>query len=138
MSLFDVVAALLAIAGAIAFLNYRFAKLPSTVAMLASGLLGALAILAIDRVSPQAEVHGESLLNDGVGMVVFTALLGMAAAPGSVSGAAVALLFAREVRGGVVHVSVPLACVAAGRDSPLQCCGVAASSLPAHIQVDVA
>jgi CPA1 family monovalent cation:H+ antiporter len=266
MGLFDVAAALLCIAAATAFLNYRFTKLPSAVAMLAGGLVGAAAVLAADALWPQAELHlrvarlledvdfssllmngmlgfllfagsltvdvvhlrenlgpvltlatagvlistaivgggtwllfqagpaplpftwclvfgalisptdpvavlaimetlkvpkaleihvtAESLLNDGVGVVVFTALLGMATAPGSVSAATVALLLAREAVGGLLlgiaggvliyqamkrvdephvevqlsvamvialialaahlHVSAPLACVAAG------------------------
>src|SRR5258708_29458112 len=214
MSLFEIAAVLFAIAAAIAFLNYRFAKLPSAVAMLAGGLLGAMAVLAVDRLWPHAgvatrvvglladvdfsallmngmlgfllfagsvtvdmqrlreslgpvltlasagvllstaivaggtwclftvagvpvpfgyclvfgalisptdpvavlaimeELHvpkaleinvtAESLLNDGIGVVVFTALLGLAAAPGSVSAPAVALLFLREVIGGAL------------------------------------
>jgi len=266
MSLFEMAAVLFAIAAAIAYLNYRFARLPSAVAMLVGGLVSAMAILAVDRLWPHAgvgtrvvglladvdfssllmngmlgfllfagsltvdvhrlrenlgpvltlasagvllstaivgggtwclfavagvpvpfgyclvfgalisptdpvavlaimeELHvpkaleinvtGESLLNDGIGVVVFTALLELAAAPGSVSAPAVALLFAREVIGGVLlgmaggflvyqamkrvdepnvevqlsvamvvaliaaaarlHVSAPLACVAAG------------------------
>jgi CPA1 family monovalent cation:H+ antiporter len=48
----------------------------------------------------QINFTGESLLNDGVGVVVFTVVLAVATAPGSVSLASVSLLFAREVVGG--------------------------------------
>ncbi|HLX08158.1 MAG TPA: sodium:proton antiporter, partial [Thermoanaerobaculia bacterium] len=43
---------------------------------------------------------GESLVNDGVGVVVFTVLLAVATAPGSVSPTSVSLLLAREALGG--------------------------------------
>jgi CPA1 family monovalent cation:H+ antiporter len=62
------------------------------------------ALMAHVRVPPAVEIYftGESLLNDSVGIVVFTALLALAAAPGSLSPAAVGLLFAREVAGGAL------------------------------------
>jgi CPA1 family monovalent cation:H+ antiporter len=47
----------------------------------------------------QINFTGESLLNDGVGVVVFTVLLAVATA-GTVSATQVAMLFAREVLGG--------------------------------------
>src|SRR5258707_3098083 len=56
MSLFEMAAVLFAIAAAIAYLNYRFARLPSAVAMLVGGLLSAMAILAADRLWPHAAV----------------------------------------------------------------------------------
>jgi monovalent cation:H+ antiporter, CPA1 family len=43
---------------------------------------------------------GESLVNDGVGVVVFTVLLAVATAPGSVSPASVSLLLVQEALGG--------------------------------------
>jgi CPA1 family monovalent cation:H+ antiporter len=45
---------------------------------------------------------GESLVNDGVGVVVFTVLLAVATAPGSVSPASVSLLLAQEALGGAL------------------------------------
>lgn len=60
-----------------------------------------LALLNDLKVPRRLQIHftGESLLNDGVGVVVYTILLAIAAA-GNVSAAAVTLLFAREVVGG--------------------------------------
>ncbi len=45
---------------------------------------------------------GESLVNDGVGVVVFTVLLAIATAPGSVSTTSVSLLLVREALGGAL------------------------------------
>jgi CPA1 family monovalent cation:H+ antiporter len=61
-----------------------------------------LALLDQMHVPKTLQVHftGESLLNDGVGVVVFTALLAVATA-GSVSVPAVAAIFGREVIGGL-------------------------------------
>ncbi len=47
---------LLGVVAALAFLNYRFAKLPPAIAMLVAGLLGGLAIVACDRVWPQLAI----------------------------------------------------------------------------------
>src|SRR5260370_17159252 len=56
MSLFETAAVLFAIAAAIAYLNYRFARLPSAVAVLVGGLVSGMAILAVDRLWPHAGV----------------------------------------------------------------------------------
>ena len=45
---------------------------------------------------------GESLVNDGVGVVVFTVLVAVATAPGSVSPASVSLLLVQEALGGAL------------------------------------
>ncbi len=45
---------------------------------------------------------GESLVNDGIGIVVFSVALAVAVAPGSVSPTSVGLLFAQETLGGVL------------------------------------
>src|SRR5258706_16051862 len=87
MSLFEMAAVLFAIAAAIAYLNYRFAKLPSAVAMLVGGLLSAMAILAADRLWPHvgvgtrvvgllADVDFSSLLMNGMlGFLLFAGSL---------------------------------------------------------------
>lgn len=68
--------------------------------------IAVLAILKDSSVprSLQADIAGESLLNDGVAVVVFLTILGIASggAEHSTSVASIALLFGREVAGGVL------------------------------------
>jgi CPA1 family monovalent cation:H+ antiporter len=51
-AILDLAALLLAAVAVLAFLNYRFAKLPPAIAMLIAGLLGGVAIVVSDRLWP--------------------------------------------------------------------------------------
>lgn len=61
-----------------------------------------LALMDELRVPKSLQIYftGESLLNDGVGVVVYTVLLSIATSAGSITPGAVATLFLREVVGG--------------------------------------
>lgn len=50
----------------------------------------------------ETQISGESLLNDGVGVVIFTTVLGVVASGGAVTIGSVVSLFAREALGGAV------------------------------------
>jgi CPA1 family monovalent cation:H+ antiporter len=66
MTMFDAAAVLLALAASLAYLNHRTLRLPSTIAMLIAGLIGALVITISDRIVPYLGIARgvERLLGD--------------------------------------------------------------------------
>lgn len=66
MTMFDVAAVLLVLAALLAYVNFRTLRIPSTIAMLIAGLVGAGAIIMSDRLVPHLGIalNVERLLDD--------------------------------------------------------------------------
>jgi CPA1 family monovalent cation:H+ antiporter len=64
-------------------------------------VLGVLKTARVPK-SLETQISGESLLNDGVGVVIFTTVLGAVSSGASVTAASIATLFVREAIGGAV------------------------------------
>ena len=87
MTMFDVAAVLLALAALLAYVNFRTLRMPSTIAMLIAGLLGAAALMVSDRLFPNlgiardvqrllGDVNFSSLLMKGMlGFLLFAGAL---------------------------------------------------------------
>ena len=73
MNIFDAAGILLVLAALFSFLNYRFLHLPSTVALLLSGLLASGVVLGVDALVPALGL-GENVREAVLG-IDFTELL---------------------------------------------------------------
>lgn len=70
MDLFDVLAALVALAAVLGYLNHRWLRLPSTIGILAIAMAGSLVVLAVGRIAPSLHLHSE--LGRFLGRINFT------------------------------------------------------------------